>query len=397
MTFNGSDILRLEWHGYDLDALRDLCRHASKRAEDGDIDNARIMFLEALDGLGSLVGSCHYVCIDALSSFVQFCLSHNLYDEAEDKMKKSLSDHQIELGDHHEKTLQSAASLGHFFFLIEKNGNSEILLTRAKTGLYNLYKSNAESVLLNTLEINEDLIEIYTRYGEYTKVVQELLHMIEISKAAEGPHGIRVLHYKHELAHLCIQRLDSDGSENKGYLLQSGPFIQVENLLLEAIESVRLMNHDGLCMYELLREWYHTRNEDAQLREFLARIESDINFVPKHPVTQERMKMLCQLQIGLGHSHAKLGNFKQAEWWYLHVQPEIEQRFGAESYETFKNIVHTAIMYLRQDQWGDAEPLFRHALRLAEVVLEQGDPKSTRIAQCLITQEYEDGCPCCGI
>ncbi|KAI9702973.1 MAG: hypothetical protein M1836_008187 [Candelina mexicana] len=397
MTSSGSDILRLEWHGYDLDALRDLCRRAVKSGEDGDIDNARIMFLESLDGLEALVGSCHYLCIEALSSFVRFCLSNDFHDEAEDKMKKSLIDHQLELGDDHEQTLQSAASLGHFFFLRGKNGNSEILLTRARTGLYNLYKSNAESALLNTLQISEDLIEIYKRYGESTKAEQELLHMIETSKTAEGPNGDRVLTYKHDLAHLYLARLRSAESGNNGYLLQSGPFMQAENLLLEIIDSERLTNRNNLCVYEMLREWYHTRNEDTQLRAFLARIESDIILVPAHPVTQERRMQLCELKAGLGHSHTKLGNFEHAEWWYLHVQEEIEQHFGAESYQAFENVVQTAFMYLRQNNWEDAEPLFRHALRLTEVVLEQGDPKVTRIAQCLITQEYEGGCSCCGI
>ena len=202
MTFGGSDDFRFEWHDYDLNALRDLCGHAVKKREDGDIENVRIKFLKALNDFESLVESSHYASIYALFSFVQFCLFHDFYDEAEDKMKKFLTNHQIELDDNHEQILQSVANLDHFFFLRKKDESSEILLTKAKIGFYNLYKSNAKSVLLNTLKISENLIEIYRRHDEFTKIEQKLFHMIEMNQAAKNLHESKIIFYKHDLVHL---------------------------------------------------------------------------------------------------------------------------------------------------------------------------------------------------
>ena len=141
---------RSNWHGYTLDALRNLGLRAKSLTEGGEHYTAHVTYLEALDGLQALVGSTHPSTIEMLSSFVQFCLSQGYFEEAKDRMQKSLAEYESHFRERHLQTLHGMAGLEHYFKLVEKYGKAEILLIRAKIGLESVYRMDPEELYLNT-------------------------------------------------------------------------------------------------------------------------------------------------------------------------------------------------------------------------------------------------------
>ena len=250
----------LGWHGFDAEALRDLHTRAVDLAKSGNHERARMIFWEAMDGLDALLGASHHFTIDALESFVEFCLSNGFYDEAHDRLQKSLADHQAKFGDSHRLTLMSMARLGYFYSKREQRGNSEIMLARAKHGLESLFKDDAEGVLIHTLGIGESLAQLYEEQGDFEKSEQEYLLMIGKAEALGGPYVSEVLRLKHSLVQLYMTRPQySCSSVERGV-----PLLKLERLLIECIETCEhtsLPSQIDLCFLDILRHQYHTGRE----------------------------------------------------------------------------------------------------------------------------------------
>jgi glutaredoxin-related protein len=121
------------------------------------------------------VGRSHPSTIETLSSFVEFYLFQDFYDEGSDRLLKSLAEHQAHFGEEHQEILHSMARLGHFLRLREQYANSEILLVRAKIGLENLYSNDADESFLNTNDVVKDLVDIFLRRGNFDQAGQEHL------------------------------------------------------------------------------------------------------------------------------------------------------------------------------------------------------------------------------
>lgn len=384
--------LTLQWHGLDLEALRDLYTNAIQTAEQ-DHGRARMMFRHAMDGFESLVGATHCATVEVLSSLVNFCLSHGFYDEANDRLQKSLADHQAKFGDSHRLTLMSMERLGDFYLKREQHGNSETMLVRAKHGLESLFKDDAEDLLVNTLGIGESLAQLYEDQGDFEKSEQEYLLMIGRAEALRGPYVSVLLRLKHSLVHLYMGRpRDPFGSVARGVSL-----LKLERLLLECIKACEYTSipyQFDLCFLEFLREQYHRQGENLKLENLLVRIVHKVEAVEKSRAVFDRFK-LRQIKRGLAHSFLQLGNRGAAEWWYLRLQPEIEIYHGVNSREALQLVVQIALFYLGQNEWYEAEPYFRDAQRRAEIVLEQDDPIKEKIARCLTTRVYQSDCPCC--
>ena len=383
----------LEWHGFDVEALRDLHTRAIDLAKSGNHERARMMFWEAMDGLDALVGASHHFTVDALSSFVEFCLSNGFYDEAHDRLQTSLADHQAKFGDSHRLTLMSMARLGYFYSKREQRGNSEIMLVRAKHGLESLFKDDAEVLLVNTLGIGETLAQLYEDQGDFEKSEQEYLSMIGKAEALGGPYVSEVLRLKHSLVHLYMTRPQySCSSVERGV-----PLLRLERLLIECIEACEYTSvayHTDLCFLNTLREQYHAQGENLKLENLLVRIVSKVEVIEKSRAVFDHF-MLRNIKQGLARSFLQLGNRGAAEWWYLRLQPEIDAYHGVNSRKALELLVQIGLFYLGQDQWDEAEPYFRDAQHRAEIVLEQDDPIKEKIAECLRTRIYKSECPCC--
>ena len=383
----------LGWRGFDLEALHDLHVRAVDLAKTGNHERARMMFWEAMDGLDALVGASHHYTVDALSSFVKFCLSNGFYDEAHDRLQKSLADHQAKFGDSNRLTLMSMIRLGDYYSKREQHGNSEIMLIRAKHGLESLFKDNAEDLLVNTLGIGESLAKLYENQGDFEKSEQEYLLMIGKAEALGGPYVSELVRLKHSLIHLYM-RLPRDpcSSVERGI-----PLLKVERLLLECIEACEYTSvpyRIDLCFLESLRDQYHRQGENLKLENLLVRIVHKVEAIEKSRAMFDHIE-LRQIKQGLAHSFLQLGNLGAAEWWYLRLQPEIDTYYGVNSRKALELLVQIGLFYLGQDKWDEAEPYFRDAQHRAEIVLEQDDPIKEKIAECLRTRIYKSECPCC--
>ncbi len=354
-----------------------------------------MLFREAIDGLGSLVGPTHQSTIEALSSFVGFCLSHGFYDEARDKMQKSLDDHTAEFGETHQRTLLSMARLGHFYLMAEQYGNGEIILLGARNGFDSLYRDDPDAFFLNTIDISEDLSELYARQGDFDRSEQEYLSTIARAEALQGPYASVVLRLKHSLAHLYVDQWNRSSQCQKG-----SSFLKAEQLLLKDIEvpeGISVPNRNKMCSFELLINLFYSTDEDLKLADLLERIEHKMQDFgrARKPLCDVKDQKLCEVKRGMARSYVKLGNRGMAEWWYLRLQPDLDHLYGTHSREAFVNLMQTALFYLGQGVWSEAEPYFREAQRRADKVLRPDDPVREKIARCLATQSYVSECPCC--
>ena len=388
--------LTLQWQGLNLEALRDLHSRATNLANQGnEHEKALMMFWEAMDGFESLVGATHYSTVEVLSSFVEFCLKAGFYDEAKDRMQKSLADHQAQFGDLHQQTLMSMVRLGCFYLVRKQFGNAELNVVRARIGFEDLFRDNAEQVFVHTVEIGASLAGMYEAQGDFEKSEQEHLLMIRKGEALRGPYELQVLRLKHALVHLYIKRLQEEGDR-----IESGIPLKIERLLLECVEACEytsIPDDVNVCCFELLREQYHTMGEDLKLKNLLVRIVHKIEAVgrAREVFADFDRNQLCGLKKGLARSYVKLGDHESAEWWYLSLQPELESYHGVNSRDALQNLMQIALFYLGQDEWNEAEPYFREAQHRAETVLEQDDPIKEKIARCLTTRVYKSECRCC--
>ena len=414
---NASSMLPVKvWHEYDLEGLNDLHERAINEGEEGNDEQARIMFLETLGGYEALVGPCHYLSIQALSSFVQYCEFRDLFDEARNRMQISLSNHQTELGGKHQKTLESMARLGHFYMRRKQYGNSAVSLKTAKDGLENIFSSDPAACFRATQHINDDLIDIYLEQRDYDRCEGEFLSIICKLEALHGTqrhYDDLISTYKDRLSHVYSEMPRFSGQDEVGFEVfpfRPPPLIKAEKLRLDIIKEEERKSDitlHGLCAYEKLREQYHAFDEKEKLNVLLTRIENKISAAvgASTPLTpQTTQEKLIHLERGIAKSHKKLGNKKAAEWWLLRGQAQIERDEGLDSVMAIMNLIQTARFHLRQNEWEDAEPLFRDAKRKienghdfdAEDSEELNDVKQ-RIAICLNTRVWMSGCPKCGI
>ena len=398
------------WHEYDLEGLHDLHTRAIKEAGEGNHEQARVMFLETLDGHEALAGPCHYLSIQVLSSFVQYCESRDLFDEAKNRMQISLSNHQAELGEQHQKTLESKARLGHYYMRREQYRDSEVNLTTAKIDLEDIFSSDSEACFRATQHINDDLINIYLEQRDYDRCERELLSILCKLEALHGTqkyYDDLISTYKDRLSHVYSEMPKFSGQDEVGFEVfpfRPPPLIKAEKVRLDIIEEEERrseITEAGLCACELLRDQYHAFNEEEKLSVLLIRIENYIsaavgaNASLNPPEAQEK---LMKLELGMARSYEMLENKKAAEWWLLRRQAQIERDEGPDSVMAIWNLIHRACFHLRQDKWEDAEPLFCDAKRKIEDS-HPGQLSGTkrRIAECLKTRVWESCCLKCGI
>ena len=398
------------WHEHDLEGLHDLHERANKEAEEGHHEQARIMFLETLEGYESLVGPCHHLTTQALSSFVQYCESRDLYDEAKDRMQKSLFNHQAELGEKHQRTLESMARLGKFYVRQMRSGDGEVHLMTAKSGLEEILSSDPEASFHATFDISTHLKCIYDARGDFERSEGELLSIIGKIEALSGTfraYDVLIYGVKDDLCHLYRAMWENDRRTGV-FPFRLPPLIKAEKLLLEILEAAEkspLVRTLEPCAFEQLREQYHEFGEDEKLNALLTRVEGKIGASsgaagPSEPGYPR--EKLMKLELGVAQSHAKLGNNEAAERWHLRRLAQAELDTGPDGGEAIANLILTACFYMGENAWEEAEPLLRDAYRRAENNSEYKDDSSPlsfkeRISHCLETRTWEPVCGVCGL
>ncbi|KAM0797682.1 hypothetical protein BDR22DRAFT_824121 [Usnea florida] len=312
------------------------------------------MFWEAMDGLESLVGATHHSTVEVLSSFVDFCTKAGFFEEAKDRMQKSLADHQAQFGDLHPQTLMSMVRLGFFYLARKQFGNCELILGRTKVGLEDLFRDDPEELFIRTVDVGASLADMYEAQGDFEKSEHEHLSMIRKAEALQGPYEAEVLRLKHALVHRYTKR----PQENVSPIENGIPLLKIERLLLECIDAYEhIPSHYyiniNLCSFELLRKQYHTMGEDLKLKNLIVRIVHSIKIVERtrEGYGGDDRTWLFELQQGLARSYIKAGGFEPAEWRYLRLQPELESYHGVNSKGALANLIDTALIYLDRDDW----------------------------------------------
>ena len=403
--------LGLEWHGHGLDELRDLRDRAVGFTENGEHEEARVAFVEALCGFEALVGPSHTDTIRALSSYVQFCMAQEDFDEARDRLQKSLAHHQAQHGNNHQKTLQSMGRLGRFFKWRNQHGRSEILLIKAKIGLESLYKSDAEELYLNTRDVASDLIEVFRMQGNWEGAEQEYLSLISRLEALRGPQLEPLQrHYHADLTWLQRNLIVLYVSEWTGYIGSSRkdlPYQKVERWLLNSIETLQLSPKTAKDYWEnyYLLLWHYFRSrEESMLKSLLELVEDKISLAGDAawpypiPTSRDRSRgTFSSLKQFMAISYIRLGDHERAGLWFTRIQNEVEAHFGADSREAAFTLIRHALCYLRSDLWERTEPLLQEAQRRAEAALEPHNPIKEKIAKCLVDHQYESPCVFCKI
>jgi tetratricopeptide (TPR) repeat protein len=98
--------------GQDVDNYLETYRSAVNLANNGDYEIAKVAFMDALEGLESLLGPTHNVPLGVLARFAKAAINSGDYAEAIQRLRKSYTDHQEVLGDKNKKTWQIYAQLG---------------------------------------------------------------------------------------------------------------------------------------------------------------------------------------------------------------------------------------------------------------------------------------------
>ena len=401
--------LGLEWHGHGLDELRDLRDRAVGFTENGEHEEARAAFVEALCGFEALVGPSHTDTIRALSSYVEFCIAQEDFDEAKDRLQKSLTHHQAQHGNNHQTTLQSMWRLGRFFKWRNQYGRSEILLIKAKIGLESLYKSDAEELYQNTRNVASDLIEVFKMQGNLEGAEQEYLSLISRLEALRGPQlePLQRPYHAHlnwlqrKLINLYVLEWKRDVGSPRNDL----PYQKVERWLLNSIETLQLSPETARDYWEnyyLLLRQYFTSGEESKLKSLLELIEDKINLAgdaawpyPVPAFHDRKFDSFFTVREFVAVSYLDYGNGRRADWWLTRLQNEVEGYFGADSQDATLTIVRRALFHLRRNHWEEAEPLFHEAQRRAGTVLELDDMIRAKISKCLVDHQYESSCTIC--
>jgi hypothetical protein len=379
-----SSAIKLTWNGLNMSALVDLHQRAVQLAKDGDYAGARVMFLEAIDGLGALMGVAHKSTICALESFVEFCIEQDCFDDAEQKLQESLTQHQDKWGEQDTRTLRSIATLGKLYRFQKRYGESEILLVKVKTGFENIFHTDPEGLFQNTYSIVMELEHLFRLQRDFIRAEQELLGLIAKGEALKDPYRISCMNLKYDLALLYF---DKNWAREDQSFLPLAPLLKRERIILELTEYAEeseLLTDLYLHAFGLLGKHYWLVAEYGKIGPLIERVENLLNSkrsqISKDTDTQEELLVLKWDLFELSY---RIGRHEAARKYFTYLQEDIQERHGAESRETIDLLTITAGFYLFRDSPKEAEPLLQEAQRRAQTVLQPDDPLMASIMESI--------------
>lgn len=370
--------IRLTWNGLNMSALTNLHQRAVQLTEESDYAGARVMFLEAIDGLGALMGPAHKSTICALESFVDFCTKQDFFDDAEQKLQESLTKHQDKWGEHDAKTLRSMARLGRLYLLQKRYGESEILLMRSKAGFESIYNSEPERLFINTCAIVQELVDLFRLQLDFLRAEQEFLSLIAKAEALNEPYRIRCLRLKYDLAVLYLDYKWRQAIETPSFVPLI-PLLKREQVLLELLEHVKdcsLLTYWELYSLTMLGMHYSSLEDTGKIGPLVDLIEKLIDpeagaQINDDEYTQEHF---LDLRWALFWSNSKLGRQEAARKCFKFLQEHTEKNHGPQSHDAIDLLVKAASVYFWLNLPQEAEPLLQEALLRTETVLQPDDP-----------------------
>ena len=385
----------LDWNGMNMDDLVQLKNQAVKLVNENRFTDAALAFQESFDGLEALMGPTHTTTLSVLSSFVTAAIENQVPEEVAPRMRKSMDDHISSLGLHHIKTLQSITRFAIFHKAQGKLGEAEIFFERARDGFRDLTALDPEQLFSNTFGIIQKLVEIAIDQKDFVKAESELVLLISQAEDLGSSYHHNVMDLKHNLCHLYDGKLCSkyDGEDQ----LNLQPTRKLEQLLLELIDYAKSkpsshLSDANICPWKMLTKQYVRLEQHEKLTALQE--ETDRFLSQPHFPTR---KSVIHLKLELARSYVMLHKYDKAEWWFLHLQELIEDSCTSGGKESFEITMHHALMFLQQDQWQNAEPLFKEAQEKVKILDGSYDGVYDRITDCLETKRYVSCCPECEI
>jgi hypothetical protein len=368
---------QLTWDGLNMNDLIIEQDQAKKRAEEGDFAGARVMFIGAIDGLDALMGPAHQSTINALDSFISFCLEQDFIDDAEQKLKESLTKHQEKCGNQDARTLRSIARLGRFYRMQNRYGESELLLTMAKAGFEIIYSAEPERKLTNIFRITRDLVILLRSQQDFARAEQELLDMIAQMEAMGQT-------YKWPSSVLKMDLVDLYFDDNWVKLVNSQafvpmlPYLKREYILLEladdAEHSLKLSGNDVMHFIFLIHHYTQVmelEKIEPLLERILKLLDFDSGF--RFQDNYHTQLQIFGLQWCMFCSYSWLGKKEAAAKYFKLVQDKIEKGHGPESRDALDCLAAAAGTYFFYELPEEAEALFQELQLRAETLLQPDD------------------------
>ena len=375
----------------------ELLMHKAKDLEDKkQFPEAYILYKEVIYGFEHFHGLTHFVTIKAILTFASFCISQDIFHEAEDILLKALEAAEA-MGTAHSTALELKAYLGRSYTQLGRFGEGEILLKDAKNKIEAMYVDDPKSAFLETRAIDEHLITVYTTRDDFKAAEQEYLRLISKVKTHWVAHHHVSVDLRHNLAHM-YQNWRMREEYHQLEFQPTLPCHRAEHNSLELIQLLEQYHEDSrtnnkiLCQYDLLRLQYHEINEDEKLERLLERIE---NFLNRFQTVKAAGS--APLTAGLARSFEKLGMHHKDDWWYTHSQENVDDLHGPNSETAFGQRHQPWVIYLRRGLWPQAEVCFLRAQETASIVLSVDDPLRAKIAKLLRERVWIASCSKCMI
>lgn len=272
-----------------MGALIDLHQRAAKLAEENDHAQARVMFIEAIDGLEALMGLAHQSTLRALDSFIMFCVQKDFLDDAQQKMSECLTKHQEKWGNNDFRTLRIMYRLGALYRIRRRYGESEILLLRAKMGFESIYDADPERIVGNTRSIVCTLIGLFKLQEDFERAEQEFVSFITKIEALKGPYERWRNFFKHNLVHLYFDNPWEDAAR-QSLLVPPVPLLRMERNILELAEHAEKTSEltiIELCTFRILGSHYSREGQAEKIGPYFERIERLLEPRPGRRVAQD--------------------------------------------------------------------------------------------------------------
>ncbi|EUC46281.1 hypothetical protein COCMIDRAFT_4662 [Bipolaris oryzae ATCC 44560] len=378
------------YNGQDVDSFLRISQIAQTFVKQGNYSDAKLAFMEALEGLEALLGTVHKIPVHILLVFVDAAIKNKDFDGAMERLRKSYTHHQELLGDNDKKTWMSYSRLGLVYDAERKYGQALKTFSAARDGLRAASQMGVEDMFNLTFELNLKILCAYHHLGDLESAEEELCDLIPQAEGLGDAYQTQSAYFKHQLAH--IYNSHEWHPEEASLCNAAPPRKRIEKMLLEAIYDYAVTFDEGpyyLCSLEQLRTYYETTGEVHKLNCLITeKIEPILSAI--RPASDLCVEKYLELMEGTIYSLLRLREYEKADSWLHWRQQQIENLDlkGTYSVEALCNLMMHAKTYLDRSMPQSAEPLLEKAQRIAEQILPPGHAIHTTIAETIARKAW---------
>ncbi|KAI9874344.1 MAG: hypothetical protein M1830_009850 [Pleopsidium flavum] len=324
-TVAALDLLRLDWKGKDKKALDNVHDEAFGHAMRDEIDEAEVLFHQALCGYQCLLGPSSEEALRTLHHLGCIHTRQGRWMDAVSRFEQSIAGY-IELhGQIHNDTLHTLAALANVYDEQKKFEDCEVLLSRVVAGYEELVGPHDHETLRQFL---------YLRAIDGYQMLDDLEGMAK----SQGSLGVTLL--EQEL------------------LEETEPFVLHAIALYEQLS--RPDSGEYMDFLNSLQIKYLKHGRIDKLEPLLDKILNGL-YKSLEP-GRERASQGLNAGIMLAGTYSRLERYKVAQTLFLRVQPAQEALFGPTHGPTIAGLEEFGLHYQRQGKWKDAESCLMRAI-----------------------------------